>query len=210
MFIHCSASDRAEHDDVEIIRNWHVEGNGWSGIGYHYFIKKDGEEVQPGRSLERIPAAQKGNNTATIAICLRGLAVENFTVEQYRSLIDLCNQIEAAYGGMISFHGHCEVSAKACPVFPYAEVLGLYDHGAMELSQTTEPAIAAPRPVLRLMDRGPHVEELQQLLNAHHLRLAADGIFGQATRTAVIAFQRESGLHPDGIVGGRTWARLTG
>ena len=35
--------DRAEDDDVEIIRKWHVEGNGWSDIGYHYFIKKDGE-----------------------------------------------------------------------------------------------------------------------------------------------------------------------
>ena len=168
--------------------------------------------MQPGRSLERTPAAQKGNNTGTIAICLHGLAAENFTQAQFRSLIELCNQIEAAYGGMISFHGHREVSSKSCPVIPYKEVLGLDDHGAMEHSQTTQPAIAeaTARPVLRLMDRGAQVRELQELLSAHHLQLVADGIFGQATRTPVIAFQRQSGLHSDGIAGARTWAKLTG
>ena len=169
VFIHCSASDRPEHDDVEIIRKWHVEDNGWSDIGYHYFIKKDGE-VKPGRSLEQTPAAQKGSNTAAITICLHGLAAEAFTRQQYRSLIDLCTEIEAAYGGLVSFHGHCEVSSKSCPVFPYRQVLGLDDHGAMEHSQTTEPTIAdaAPRPTPPLMDRGPHVKELREPVAAHH------------------------------------------
>jgi len=35
-----------------------------------------------------------------------------------------------------------------------------------------------------------------------------DGIFGQATRQAVLAFQRNNGLAPDGIVGPATWGRL--
>ena len=83
IFLHCSASDRLEHDDVEVIRDWHVNGNGWSDIGYHYFIKKDGT-IEPGRDLERTPAAQKGNNSGTIAICLHGLAAEKFTKAQYK------------------------------------------------------------------------------------------------------------------------------
>ena len=82
VYLHCSASDRPAHDDVAVMREWHL-ARGWSDVGYHVFIKKDGE-VQNGRSLEATPAAQGGHNTGTIAICLHGLAVENFTEAQYR------------------------------------------------------------------------------------------------------------------------------
>ena len=35
--------------------------------------------------------------------------------------------------------------------------------------------------------------------------LAVDGIFGQSTQTAVMAFQRMFGLAPDGVIGQETW-----
>ena len=35
-----------------------------------------------------------------------------------------------------------------------------------------------------------------------------DGIFGEATRQAVIAFQKTYGLNPDGIVGRQTWNEI--
>ena len=38
--------------------------------------------------------------------------------------------------------------------------------------------------------------------------IAVDGIFGEATRQAVIAFQRTYGLNPDGIVGRQTWNEM--
>ena len=78
VFIHCSASDNPKHDDVDVIRKWHVDeppyGRGWSDIGYHYFIKKDGT-LEIGRSLERTPAAQRGYNRGSFAICLHGLDI---------------------------------------------------------------------------------------------------------------------------------------
>ena len=37
---------------------------------------------------------------------------------------------------------------------------------------------------------------------------AIDGIFGKQTREAVVAFQRENGLAPDGVVGEKTRQRL--
>ena len=45
VFIHCSASDHAHHDDVKVMRDWHVNGNGWSDVGYHYFITKAGKII---------------------------------------------------------------------------------------------------------------------------------------------------------------------
>jgi N-acetylmuramoyl-L-alanine amidase len=116
VFIHCSASDNPKHDDISVIRDWHVNGNGWADVGYHYFIKKDGQ-VQIGRNIEQSPAAQVGHNNKTIAICCHGLEESKFTQAQFQSLRLLCASIEAAYAGKITFHGHCEVAAKSCPVF---------------------------------------------------------------------------------------------
>lgn len=60
-----------------------------------------------------------------------------------------------------------------------------------------------PHPVLRLSDTGQAVHHLQELLG-----IASDGDFGPATKTAVIRFQKQQSLHPDGVVGAQTWAAL--
>ena len=212
VFLHCSASDAPAHDDIAVMRDWHVNGNGWSDVGYHYFIRKDGT-VQEGRPLERTPAAQRGHNAGTIAICCHGLEVENFTSAQYESVVDLCEQINRAYESEVTFHGHCEVSAKACPVYPYREVLGLDEEGYMGKAPDISPRdrldeMPPDLPTLRLMARGESVKILQSLLNAKGSLLTVDGVFGRGTLEAVRGFQRANELTVDGIVGPRTWAVL--
>jgi N-acetylmuramoyl-L-alanine amidase len=123
VFLHCSDSDYKIHDDISIIRKWHVEENKWSDVGYHFFIKKDGT-IQEGRKLDRIPAAQVGHNTGSIAICLSGKI--DFTQKQFKSLFNLCLQIDTAYKSAITFHGHKEVApGRSCPNFDYQKVLNL-------------------------------------------------------------------------------------
>jgi hypothetical protein len=107
---------------VDLVWKWHVDENRWSDIGYHYLIDKRGN-VMHGRPLEKTPAAQKGHNTGTIAIMVHGL--EWFTEDSMKALRHLCRQINLAYSGRISFHGHCEVSNKSCPVFEYKRILML-------------------------------------------------------------------------------------
>ena len=59
------------------------------------------------------------------------------------------------------------------------------------------------------MLRGADVRQAQQALRrAGLLALEPDGVFGPATRDAVLAFQRANGLLADGILGPRSWARL--
>lgn len=132
VFIHCSASDNPAHDDVAVIRDWHVNDNGWSDVGYHYFIQKNGN-IQLGRDIEQTPAAQSGHNTGTIAICLHGLDVVKFTDDQFSALYELCAQINDVYLTHITFHGHKEVAAKECPVFDYRGVLLLDEAGRMQV-----------------------------------------------------------------------------
>lgn len=71
-----------------------------------------------------------------------------------------------------------------------------------------------PSAVLRQGSRGADVITLQYLLNVISdfypgiPGVSQDGIFGNATRQAVIAFQQARGLTPDGIVGAGTWRAL--
>lgn len=59
---------------------------------------------------------------------------------------------------------------------------------------------------LRIGSRGTDVKEVQSLLQRlGYYNGAIDGIFGNNTRNAVIAFQRANGLTPDGIVGPMTF-----
>lgn len=128
VFIHCSASDNPAHDDISVMRKWHLERPGFTDVGYHHFIKKDGT-IQNGRPIDKVPAAQSGHNTGSIAICLHGLDAGEFTTAQASSLYELCKAINEAYD--VTFHGHCEVSNKSCPVIDYCAILNLSGNGRM-------------------------------------------------------------------------------
>jgi peptidoglycan hydrolase-like protein with peptidoglycan-binding domain len=52
--------------------------------------------------------------------------------------------------------------------------------------------------------QGPHVAELQNVLNQAGFDLDEDGIFGRRTEAAVRHFQTDQGLDVDGIVGPHT------
>jgi peptidoglycan hydrolase-like protein with peptidoglycan-binding domain len=67
-----------------------------------------------------------------------------------------------------------------------------------------------PWPILRQGSTRPEVTTLQYLLRcAGSGTLAADGVFGPATETAVLTFQRRVNLVDDGIAGPQTWTKLT-
>jgi peptidoglycan hydrolase-like protein with peptidoglycan-binding domain len=66
----------------------------------------------------------------------------------------------------------------------------------------------ATDPTLRQGDSGAAVSELQQLLNAKGINITVDGVFGNATRAAVVQFQKQSGIATDGVVGPQTWQAL--
>ncbi len=100
-------------------------------------------------------------------------------------------------------------------------------HGTAEpsVARTQAPASGSPlhpasneaasHHLLKHGARGGEVQSMQQDLNrlgvrdAQGNRLAEDGRFGDNTREAVIAFQKQHGLQPDGVVGRNTQAALS-
>ena len=85
-----------------------------------------------------------------------------------------------------------------------------------------EPAAVAPTPaepsidvsgypLLRAGSRGNYVKELQHKLAALGYDIGSygvDGVFGSATKRAVLWFQKDHQLSQDGIVGLNTWTKL--
>jgi len=64
-------------------------------------------------------------------------------------------------------------------------------------------------PTIKEGDEGDAVKMLQELLLSFGYDPGpVDGVFGAQTKAAVISFQDDLGLEPDGIVGPQTWAML--
>ncbi len=64
-------------------------------------------------------------------------------------------------------------------------------------------------PMLKISASGNITRLVQERLNSLGFNCgAADGLFGEKTRAAVIAFQASRGLLADGIVGQNTWRKL--
>lgn len=96
--VHCSATRPNQDLTADDIRRWHVEGNGWSDIGYHFVIRRAGL-VENGRPISRQGAHVSGHNAGNIGICLvGGLNMEsqpenNFTPEQFAALRSLISDL---------------------------------------------------------------------------------------------------------------------
>lgn len=109
--VHCSASRLSAKANVESIRREH-KAKGWSDIGYHYVIDRDGS-INTGRPLYRNGAHVQGHNTDNIGICLIGGVTEalkpvnNYTDEQWGSLRYLLTDLISKYGiPLESIKGH--------------------------------------------------------------------------------------------------------
>jgi len=123
--VHCSATPEGKNYTVEDIRSWHKR-QGWSDVGYHYVIYRDGSIVQ-GRPVNQVPAAVEGHNTGSIAVCyIGGVASDGRTPKDTRtdaqktSLLKLLNDLLKLYNLSPSkVFGHNEFPGvnKACPSF---------------------------------------------------------------------------------------------
>lgn len=110
------------------IRSWHIKGNGWSDIGYHYVIRRSGA-LEKGRADHRQGAHVKGHNKGTIGICMVGgigenqQADSNFTYAQYTTLVGLIQDLKQQYGLDLKVSGHRDYANKSCPCFSIQNLL---------------------------------------------------------------------------------------
>ena len=110
--IHHTASTAKE--TVEQIHNFHINNNGWAGIGYHFYIRKDGT-VYKGRDEKYAGAHCENYNSVSLGICLEGnFEIEKPTEKQLKSLSELLQHLKQKYGN-VQVVGHRDLNATACP-----------------------------------------------------------------------------------------------
>ena len=85
----------------------------------------------------------------------------------------------------------------------YAHAIHVLGGDSGHSDESASPAAANTNQVLRRGSRGAEVAAMQIKLG-----LSGDGDFGPATERALMGWQRENGLEPDGIAGPATLARL--
>lgn len=134
LVVHCSATPPKMDIGRKEIDQWH-KTRGWSGIGYHFCIRRNGIQ-ELGRKLNEdhlletleIGAHVEGYNSQSIGICLvggvdeMGRAQENFTKSQYDTLETLLNALADQFpGAEVKGHRDFPGVSKACPSFDVGE-----------------------------------------------------------------------------------------
>ena len=148
-------------------------------------------------------------------ITIRPLNSSDFSVmgDSGAVIVNEQNQVVAQlFAGFDSDRfGQTHVSGRslAVPIWKVIRALNIEIPNSRPVAPSRPTTTVSNRPVLRLGARGPQVGVLQSLLSSNKFPVSVDGIFGLRTRYAVMIFQLENKLQPDGIVGGETWNRLT-
>jgi len=121
IIVHCTATAEGKDYTVADIRSWH-KARGWSDIGYHYVVYRDGR-VMVGRPVGQVGAHVANHNTGTIGISyVGGVAADGRapkdtrTPAQRASLLWLTQQLATKHR-VRKVTGHNQYAAKACPSF---------------------------------------------------------------------------------------------
>lgn len=118
------------------INRWH-KNNGWAGIGYHFYVRKDGS-IWTGRKIDQI-GAHAGSNTSkptykynnwanqeTIGICAEGrYTTETMPEIQKQAIVWLCKYCIGKYPTINRIYRHKEISSTDCPGanYPFDEIV---------------------------------------------------------------------------------------
>lgn len=105
----------AGNGSVENIHNWHITGNGWLGIAYHFYIRKDGK-VYRGRPIDTIGAHTYGENEHTIGICFEGnFESETMSDAQKNAGAELVAKLRKDFPTIKRVSKHRDHNSTACP-----------------------------------------------------------------------------------------------
>lgn len=104
----------AAEGSVESIHNYHLHNNNWLGIGYHYYVRKDGS-IWKGRPEDSVGAHTLGHNYQSIGVCFEGnFERDTMSAAQLLAGKKLISDIVRRYPG-IKVSGHRDNDTTACP-----------------------------------------------------------------------------------------------
>lgn len=226
--LHHAAAQSCSAQDID---RWH-KGNGWSGIGYHFFVRTNGQ-IYRGRPEDVVGAHATNYNSKSIGICFEGdFTKENMTQTQLEAGKALIAYLKDKYK-ISNVKAHRDLMATSCPgaSFPFNEIANAKQSASKEnlilafqqaaqadgysFSQYgcdgiygAETEAAMKKCVVKQRDtyKYKNCTKLVQKL----LGITADGLCGPNTTKAIKEFQQKRGLESDGCCGPATWKKLLG
>lgn len=169
---------------VEDIDNWHKK-NGWTCIGYHFFIKKDGT-IYRGRQENSVGAHAGGANSNSIGICFEGrYETEQMPDVQVQAGKELVAYLKNKYN-ISKVQKHSDVCNTSCPGrnFRFEEIANV------QANNTTVTTTNNDKEVKAIAGK---VADIQSTLNSkYNLNIAVDNIYGTKTKQSLVkALQTE-------------------
>ena len=184
----------AANGSVADVHSWHLN-NGWAGIGYHFYVRKDGN-VYRGRPENWIGGHTVGHNEK-IGICAEGNFEKDTMPTVQRNAISAVIAYLFDKYGTLKVYRHRDLDSTACPGknYPFSAIV----KGA----ESAEPADTTPTTTSGKIDT---VKEVQTWLNNNFASgLTRDGLYGSLTKAALVkALQKTLGVTADGIFGNIT------
>ena len=100
---------------VEVIHNYHKNTRGYAGIGYHFYVRKDGL-IYKGRPIEYVGAHAYGSNSDSIGICAEGdYNTETMPEVQKNAIKELVAYLKEEYKTITKIQRHSETNSTSCP-----------------------------------------------------------------------------------------------
>lgn len=113
---------RAGNGDVQSIHSQHL-GQGWSGIGYNFYVRKDGK-VYSGRPIDTVGAHAPDYNSVSIGVCFEGnFETEKMSDTQIKAGREVITYLKGKYP-KAEIKKHKDFNATSCPGknFPFDEL----------------------------------------------------------------------------------------
>ena len=122
IIIHCSATPEGRNLDFEACRHDHIHHRGFSDIGYHFYITRNGE-IHRGRPIEKMGAHCKNHNRHSVGICYEGglssggVPTDTRTLEQKAATLALLRELRELFPTSLIVGHHDLNPMKPCPCF---------------------------------------------------------------------------------------------
>lgn len=198
---------------VETIHNYH-KNKGWAGIGYHFYVRKDGS-VYRGRPENMAGAHCPGVNSISLGICAEGdFEQEIMNDVQKNAIVELIKDIKSRYN-IKWIKGHREILSTDCPGanYPLQGIIDLANNNEINNNNATQTNEDKNTDIFN-DGKINCIYDIQEWLKNHYgFNLALDNIYGTDThKKMVMALQTElnnqfnTGLAVDGIFGNKTYS----
>ena len=223
--LHHAASKSCTAQDIH---SWHLAKQ-WSGIGYHFFVRKDGT-IYRGRPEDVVGAHATNYNSKSIGICFEGdYTIQTMPKAQLEAGKELVAYLKDKYK-ISMVKAHRDLMATSCPgvKFPFDEIANAKQKENLILSfqkvaqadgykfakygcdgiYGNETAEAMKKCVVKKRDTYQYkncTKLVQRLLG-----VKVDGLCGNQTSDAIREFQKKKNLVADSCCGPKTWEKLLG